>query len=272
MKNGGFEMKKFALSLTMLPLAAMADVPSPTYIHRLHRVGYEILPAPGLSAWLERNLLVVGIVSGALFAGLMILFFLKNDLHSLVRRFLKPIATTLQKHEMYVNYSIILLISGIVMSRLYQFGKRAMEEMNAMYSGVGTVHVKESGWKYSDELTEREMSDYRARIAALPLRLYEQIEAEWKKDSSNGSEEHAKKVVTAVLNADHELLLACMSLPLELIVDRYFTTERWYSRGRHSFTHPRNVPWSQSEYEAKIVQRATKEPSLTSGEEQMKTK
>ena len=125
--EGENEMKRLTLLLTMLPLVTLADVPSPTYIHRLHRVGYEILPVAGL-----------------------------------------------------------------------------------------------------------------------------------------------KEVVTTVLNADHELLLACMALPLELIVDRYFTTERWYNMGRHSFTHPRNVPWSQSEYEAKTVQRTTKETSLTSGDENRK--
>ena len=268
--EGENEMKRLTLLLTMLPLVTLADVPSPTYIHRLHRVGYEILPVAGLNAWLERNLLVVGIVLGALFTGLMVLFFLKNDSQSQVRRFLKPISRTLQRYEIHVSYSIALLISGIVMYYVfYPSVKRTMEAMNAAVSG-GPVHVEESGWKYRDELTEREMSDYRARIAALPPRLYEQIEAEWKKDSSNGSEEHAKEVVTTVLNADHELLCACMALPLELIVDRYFTTERWYDMGRHSFIHPRNVPWSQSEYEAKTVQRTTKETSLTSGDENRK--
>lgn len=254
----------------ILPSFALADIPSPTYIHRLHRVGYEVLPAAGLSAWLERNLLVVSIVLGMLFAGLIILSVLKNGSQTQIGRFLKSAVIMLQRYEKYVSYSIILLISGIAMFGLYQFGKRAMEEAKAICSGVGTVHVEESGWKYRDELTEKELSGFRTRISALPLRLYEQIEAEWKKDSSNGSEEHAKEVVTVVLNADHDLLLSCMALPLELIVDRYFTTERWYDMGRHSFIHPRNVPWSQSEYEAKTVQRTTNETSLTSGDENRK--
>lgn len=70
-----------------------------------------------------------------------------------------------------------------------------------------------------------------------------------------------------MLKGDPELRSACTGIPLELIVDRYFITERWYREGRHSFTHPRTVPWSQSEYEAKTVQRATKEASSTSGDE-----
>lgn len=65
--------------------------------------------------------------------------------------------------------------------------------------------------------------------------------------------EHAKKVFVEVLRDDSELRLACTGIPLELIVDRYFITERWYRAGRHSFTHPKTMPGeleAQNRFEA----------------------
>lgn len=238
---------------------ARADVAGPTYIHRLHRVGYEILPAPGLSAWLERNAVELCVAFGVLVVGLMILWFCKHGKHVHVPEFFSWII-----NNEYVCLAVAVVGIGVFFA--YQFCAKIAADFKVM-AGGGEVYVDEPGWKYSTELTETEREVFNARIVALPSKLREQIEAEWKKDSSNGSEEHAKEVVAVVLNADHELLLACMALPLELIVDWYFVTEQWYNQGRHSFTHPRTVPWSQSEYEAKTVQRATKEPSLTSGEE-----
>ena len=78
--------------------------------------------------------------------------------------------------------------------------------------------------------------------------MRELIEAEWKKDPFNGSDDHAKAVVLEVLRSDAELRSACIDIPVELIVLHYFTSEKWYHLRLHSFTHPRTVRWADIEW------------------------
>lgn len=244
---------------------ARADVAGPTYIHRLQRVGYEVLAEPGKFEWFAQNAVGLGVVLCALALGLMILLSRKYGWQIRRPKWLDRIIGAARAHDFAEYICLALLVAGFVVLGAYQFGVKILADFKAMAGGV--VYVDEPGWKYPTELTESERADFNAKLSVLPTRLSEKIEVEWRKNSWNGSEEHAKKVLVEVLKDDPELRSACAGIPLELIVDRYFTTERWYDMGRHSFIHPRTVPWSQSEYEAKTIQRATKEASSTSGDE-----
>ena len=68
-------MKKLMRLLAIFPFVTLADVPSPTFIYRLRRVGYEILPQPGCVSC--PGFSAVGVVMCALIVGLAILLICK---------------------------------------------------------------------------------------------------------------------------------------------------------------------------------------------------
>lgn len=81
------------------------------------------------------------------------------------------------------------------------------------------------------------------KIAALPTYLHEKIGVEWKRDAEDGSEAHAKAVIIGVSKGEDALRSAIDDIPLDLLVEHYFTTEKWYDLGHHSFTHPKTIKW-----------------------------
>ena len=118
------------------------------------------------------------------------------------------------------------------------------------------------GWKYPTELSMKEQADFNSRLNSLPLRMRELIEAKWRKDLSDGSDEHAKTVVLGVLSSDAELRSACIGIPVELIVSHYFITDyEWYTNEwnqyrRSSFMHPQTVRWADIEWK---IEKKTRE-------------
>ena len=237
---------------------ARADVAGPTYIHRLQRVGYEVLAEPGSIGWFAQNAIGIGIVLCALAIGLMILLSRKYGWQVRRPKWFNRIIGTVRAHKVAFCVCLVLVVMGLGMFWVYRLGAEILGNFErTAYSG--TVYVDKPGWKYPTELTESERADFNAKLSTLPTRLSEKIEVGWQKNSWNGSEEHAKNVLVEVLKDDSELRSACAGIPLELIVDRYFVTEQWYNQGRHSFTHPRTVPWSQSEYKAKTWSRVRSE-------------
>lgn len=250
-------MKKLLALLTMLPFVILADIPSPTYIYRLHRVGYEILPEPNLSRVVitkpleslqsQSSVTCWAIMVLALLLGAAIVLIVRN------RRMSSRvgIAALMRRSYAHLNLNLLFvalgLISPIVLSVMY-FGPQIVEQYAVVSNTVvprgGTIYVDEPGWKYPTELSEKEQTDFNSRLNSLPLRMRELIEAKWRKDPSNGSDDHAKAVVLEVLRNDAELRSACIGIPVELIVSNYFITEKWRQYYvRHSFTHPRTVHW-----------------------------
>ena len=81
------------------------------------------------------------------------------------------------------------------------------------------------------------------KIAALPAYLPGKIEVEWERDAADGSEAHAKAVIIGVSKGDDSLYSAINDIPLDLLVEHYFTAEKWYDLGHHSFIHPKTIQW-----------------------------
>ena len=79
------------------------------------------------------------------------------------------------------------------------------------------------GWKYPFELSEKERAALGNRLDSLPSRMSRMVEDAWKKNSLDGRSEHAIEVITSILEDDAELRVACMGVPVEMIVERYFT-------------------------------------------------
>lgn len=230
---------------------ARADVAGPTYIHRLQRVGYEVLAEPGSIEWFAQNAVGLGVVLCALAFGLMILLYRKYGWQMRRTKWFDRIREAVHAHLIAFYVCLVLLIVGLGLFGTYQFGREILANFERAARG-GMVYVDGPGWKYPTELTESERADFNARLSTLSTRLSEKIEVEWRKNSWNGSEEHAKKVLVEVLKGDPEFRSTCSGIPLELIVDRYFVTEQWYNQGRHSFTHPKTMPWETmpARYEA----------------------
>lgn len=84
------------------------------------------------------------------------------------------------------------------------------------------------------------------KIAALPAYLPWKIEVEWKRDAEDGSVAHAKDVIMGLSKGDGSLHSAINDIPLDLLVEHYFMTEKWYDLGHHSFTHPKTIQWKIS--------------------------
>ncbi len=159
-------------------------------------------------------------------------------------RWAAPIATAYRKHPIAFGMCMCLLVASPVLYGVGLSVTRTVVSVNAMMDGYGVVYDERSGWKYPTELSESERAEFKLKLDGIPARLCEKVEAEWKKNSCDGSEEHAEGVIVAVLKEEPELCMACLGVPVEMLVERYFITERWYCLGRHSFTHPRSVQWN----------------------------
>ena len=122
---------------------ARADVAGPTYIHRLQRVGYEVLAEPGSIEWFAQNAVGFGVVLCALALGLMILLSRKYGWQLRRQTWFDRIIGAARAHDFAEYICLALLVAGFVVFGAYQFGVKILADFKAMAGGV--VYVDEPG-------------------------------------------------------------------------------------------------------------------------------
>ena len=219
-------MKKLVLLLTMLPLVTFADLVMPersnvvitTYVHRLHRIGYEVLPD---------DLMALGnpLLWCLLFTVVAIGLILRKQE---TRQKLKALTECV-----FSNKPLNWILFGAAISAMAALGclwfllkttgecrekqrDDELEQAEEWYCGKKTVYVNEPGWKYPNEIESMEERWLKARIRMVRDELQRAVDESGVRIHRTAYElEEKKDAICNVLKKNRWLKFKCRGIPVE---------------------------------------------------------
>lgn len=219
-------MKKLLALLTMLPFVTFADIVMPersnvmitTYVHRLHRIGYEVLPD---ALTVLGNPLLWCLLFMVAAAGLILR---KHE----TRRKLKTLTVCV-----FSNKPLNLILMWTAISAMAALGcilflqkttgefceKQRDDEFKQAkewHRGKEMVYVDESGWKYPNEIGPMEERWLKARIRIVSGELQRAVEESGVRIHKTAYElEEKRGAICNVLKKNRWLKFRCMGIPVE---------------------------------------------------------
>lgn len=217
-------MKKIVALLALFPLIAFADIgPQPTYVHRLHRVGYETLVAEGdLSS--AMTYAGIGVAVCAALLGVLIVLLVRTEQGKKLVRCTSVARQFIERHAKLTGCLLSVLILVVAVYGIYSWGRKIMSEFGLDPAPV--VHVEETGWKYEDAVGASEREALMERVRNLKDELQEAVNESgievwhaqhWQERAGERRDKIA--AVETVLAENDELRVKCKGIPIEYMID-----------------------------------------------------
>ena len=219
--------KLMLLAISLLPMIVLGDLlPRPIYIHRLRRIGYDVLPVPnndGTTA--DYGIMVyVAIVLLLLLMGIGLIVLFKRKILSLSfiwnRCKLFIIKMNWGRVFEYVVVMLLLCVASFWSYRLFY------PELQALWLfDFDRIYVNEPGWYYSDGVPDSERKAVMAKItddliADLQKAIDEDGVAVWYPMNARQVSKLMEDAVLKALIYRKELAERCHGIPVEWLANR----------------------------------------------------
>ena len=160
-------VQKLALLVVMVqPMVVMADVPHPTYVYRLRRIGYEVLP----DYTSQMDYASQMFFAAAFAIGFAMLWFLRKN------RWKKWVLITM-------SVFCGLYVVGVSFGRFFlncfeslRFIGEWAHKYEMFYAGV--IHSGQPGWKYEEFIAQHERDELKRRVMSIQDALQKLIDDE----------------------------------------------------------------------------------------------
>ena len=226
--------KLMLFALSLLPMIVLGDLPRPIYIHRLRRIGVDVLPVPNNEG--ATIMVYVAIVSVLLLMGVGLIVLFKRRMISLLFIWNRCKWFVCKMNRRYMVLMVLLGGFCWVIHYVY-FDLRAMQQYLKLVSAPAIsvpsmewrkIYVNEPGWYYSDGVPDSERKAVMAimtddLIADLQKAIDEDGEhIAWgqywqEKAAERRSKENA---VLKALKYRRELAERCRGIPVEWLTER----------------------------------------------------
>lgn len=232
--------KLISVVLCVFPFVACADLPHPTYIHRLHRVGYEILPEDGLvnsmTTYVDASWTGWCIVAIMLVLGIALLIAVTRKWNCNVVRKLASASRIRMEH---VVLTVLIVSAGYVAYRVFFKSIADQYKIALMAIGyTGTLYVDQPGWKYENKITETERAQLMAKLEAVKKDLQAEVSGSgirifkaehWQEKAS---EKQSKiNAVEKILLGNDSLRIRCRGIPIEYIAEGLVFQDAYHNGG-----------------------------------------
>ena len=215
--------KLMLLAISFLPMIVLGDMPGPIYIHRLRRIGVDVLPDCNKFESINEECVIIVAVLLLMSIGLIVLF--KRRMISLLFIWNRCKWFVCKMNR---RYMVLMVLLGGFCWVIHYFGHRAMQEMSVLSLEWRKIYVNEPGWYYSDGVPDSERKAVMAKITDdLIADLQKAIDEDgypikwanyWQeKRAEIWSKEQA---LLSALKSREDLAARCKGVPIEWLVDR----------------------------------------------------
>lgn len=251
--------------MVVIPLVTLADIPSPTYITRLRRVGYEVLPEAQLTVPVNVNQEKraenevdnsdwdgLGLIFVAAGLGLFILF---TCVLPRARKTFALIPLAMLGWYFWNEQPIRLTPSatkGEKASRTLapaEFPEEEQLHRRPNYSGV--LHSNDPGWKFPEQVTAEEKTEIERKIMTVRDDLQRKVDADrvWVCGDYYHRGRHSMKraqlfQLHSLLERHPELIRKCAGIPIEWLVNAVrWDVHHWEGSWERFGDGQRNSGW-----------------------------
>jgi hypothetical protein len=219
-KMNTLKSKLMLLAISLLPMIVLGDMPGPIYIHRLRRIGVDVLPDGNKFESINEECVIIVAVLLLMSIGLIVLF--KRRMISLLFIWNRCKWFVCKMNRRYMVLRVLL---GGFCWVIHYFGHRAMQEVSVLSLEWRKIYVNEPGWYYSDGVPDSERKAVMAKItddliADLQKAIDEDGVAVWYPMNARQVSKLMEDAVLKALIYRKELLERCHGIPVEWLANR----------------------------------------------------
>ena len=212
--------KLMLLAISLLPMIVLGDMPGPIYIHRLRRIGVDVLPDGNKFESINEECVIIVAVLLLMSIGLIVLF--KRRMISLLFIWNRCKWFVCKMNR---RYMVLMVLLGGFCWVIHYFGHRAMQEMSVLSLEWRKIYVNEPGWYYSDGVPDSERKAVMAKItddliADLQKAIDEDGVAVWYPMNARQVSKLMEDAVLKALIYRKELAERCHGIPVEWLANR----------------------------------------------------
>ena len=212
--------KLMLLAISLLPMIVLGDMPGPIYIHRLRRIGVDVLPDGNKFESINEECVIIVAVLLLMSIGLIVLF--KSRMISLLFIWNRCKWFVCKMNR---RYMVLMVLLGGFCWVIHYFGHRAMQEMSVLSLEWRKIYVNEPGWYYSDGVPDSERKAVMAKItddliADLQKAIDEDGVAVWYPMNARQVSKLMEDAVLKALIYRKELAERCHGIPVEWLANR----------------------------------------------------